>query len=321
MSLIPELETREYKDPDPNMLEFSKDIHSFATEDIADLAVFDPDFTIVFLAAYNTAIEDAEAVPNDEQVENVITQMTNDVETQMGVCRKKFQDAKYFIERAFPKDKATWNEFGYDRYEKARQNQPKLIEFMRDFYATAVKYTTELGTVNYTAILISDIKTQGDLLDTLNRNQNAYVSNRPQITKERIVKHNAVWNIATRLCTAGKTVYQDNYSKYQRYLLPPGDETSYILSGKVTTGGVAPGPGIPAGTPDPLENVSVTITELPDISTQTKSSGKYGFGILPAGTYIVQFTKAGYMPLSMPDIIITDSAHPITLDVSLVAMP
>ncbi|MGE0636263.1 MAG: carboxypeptidase-like regulatory domain-containing protein [Bacteroidia bacterium] len=318
MSVTPELETRDYKISDPYMLEFAKDIHSYATEDILDLAGFDPDFTAAFLAAYNTAISDAEAVPSDEQVENIITQMTNDLETQMGVCRKKFQDTKYFIERAFPKDKATWNEFGYERYDKARNVQPRLIEFMRDFHATAVKYTAELGAVNYNLTLIDDIKTQGDLLDQRNREQNAYINNRSQITKERVVKHNAVWAIATRLCTAGKSVFYNNYSKYKRYLLPASDETeSFILSGKVTQPVIGP-----IGTPPAaVEDVTVTVMGVPDATTQTDSNGNYGFTNLPAGTYSVEFSKTGYMPNMQPGVVITDMENPVTLNVTLTPMP
>lgn len=318
MSLTPELETREYKISDPYMLEFAKDIHTFAMEDIADLAAFDPDFSAVFFAAYQTAIDAAEAVPSDEQVENVITQMTEDVEAQMGVCRKKYQDSKYFIERAFPKDKATWDEFGYDRYNKARNVQPKLIEFMRDFYGAAVKYSAQLATVNYTALMIDDIKTQTDLLDSLNRAQNAYVNNRPQITKERIVKHNAVWNTATRICTAGKTVYQDNYSKFKRYLLPASDETEqFILKGKVTQPVIGP-----IGTPaTPVEDVTVTVMGIPGLTAQTDSNGNYGFTSIAAGTYSVEFTKMGYMPSMQPGVVITDMDNPVTLNVVLTPMP
>lgn len=318
MSLTPELEKREYNISDPYMLEFAKDIHTFATEDLADLVTFDPDFVAAFLTAYELAINDAEAVPSDEQVENVITQMTEDVEVQMGVCRKKYQDAKYFIERAFPKDKATWDEFGYDRYNKARNIQPKLIEFMRDFHGAAVKHAAQLGTVNYTAALILDIKTQTDLLDSLNRAQNAYANNRPQITKERILKHNAVWNTATRICTAGKTVYQDNYAKFKRYLLPASDETEqFILKGKVTQPGVGP-----VGTPAlPVEDVTVSLMGLPGVITQTDSNGNYGFTSIAAGTYSVEFIKPGYMPSMQPGVVITDMDNPVTLNVVLIPMP
>ena len=318
MSLTPELEKREYNISDPYMLEFAKDIHTFATEDLADLVTFDPDFVAAFLTAYELAINDAEAVPSDEQVENVITQMTEDVEVQMGVCRKKYQDAKYFIERAFPKDKATWDEFGYDRYNKARNIQPKLIEFMRDFHGAAVKHAAQLGTVNYTAALILDIKTQTDLLDSLNRAQNAYANNRPQITKERILKHNAVWNTATRICTAGKTVYQDNYAKFKRYLLPASDETEqFILKGKVTQPGVGP-----VGTPAlPVEDVTVSLMGLPGVITQTDSNGNYGFTSIAAGTYSVEFNKVGYMPSMQPGVVITDMDNPVTLNVVLIPMP
>lgn len=169
MSLTPELEKREFNISDPYMLEFAKDIHTFATEDSADLSVFDPDFTALFLSDFDTAINTTEAVSSDEQVENVITQMTEDLEQQMGVCRKKYQDSKYFIERVFIKDKAAWDEFGCDRYSKARSNQAKMIEFMRYFFGAATKHSAKLTLVNYTAAMVADIETQTNLLDSLNR--------------------------------------------------------------------------------------------------------------------------------------------------------
>lgn len=318
MSTQPQPVKRDYEVADAYQIEFAKDTHENVNGTLADFTAFDPEIDAVFLAAFLTAIAEAEAVPSDEQVEAVISQMTVEVENAMAACRKKFQDSKYFIEKTFPNNEEKWKEFGYKNYLKARDIQPKMIEFMKDFYGAATKYSALLNTVNYTPVMIAEIETLTNNLDQKNKDQNNYINGRPGITKERIIKHNAVWAITVKLCAAGKIIYYNDYANYKKYLLPASDETTpMILKGKTT---YTP-PGSDPASPPALQGVSVSITELPTLNTLTDSNGNYGFPAIPAGTYIVNFNKAGYMPHSVPGVVITDIDHPVTLNVTLTPMP
>ncbi|MGE0637162.1 MAG: carboxypeptidase-like regulatory domain-containing protein [Bacteroidia bacterium] len=320
MSVTPEMAKREYTIADAYEIQFAKDTHDnvAVASTLAQFNTFDPEFTAAFLAAFLLAIAEAEAVPSDEQVEAVISQLTQEVEDAMAACRKKYQDSKYFIEKAFPKNKAVHNEFGYEKYLKARDNQAKMIEFMKDFFGAATKYSAQLNLVNYTPAMITEIETIGNNLDTKNRQQNNHINNQPVITKERIDKHNIVWQITVRLCAAGKIIFYNNYSEYQKYLLPASDETvPFIVRGKVTQPVVGPS----GGTPDPVEGVTVTVQEMPAMQTQTDSNGKYGFGSLPAGTYTLHFHKAGYNDVYEYGVVITDIEHPVVKNVTLIPQP
>jgi len=327
MSVVPESVKRDYVIADAYMIEFAKDTHenvAVLPATLSDFNNFDPEFTVGFLTAFMAAIGVAEAMPSDDQIEAITTQLTGEVETAMAASRKSFQDSKYFIERAFPNDKTKWAEFGFDLYLKARDNQAKLIEFMKDFYGAAVKYTTQLNAVNFTAVMITEVETVGITLDTKNKAQNNYINGRQGITKERVDKHNAVWQTTVRLCAAGKIIYQADYAQYQKYLLPASDESPalFILKGKVTRASAPTTPGTPAGgTPITLAGVSISVMELPALVTTSDSNGNFGFGNIPAGTYTLNFSKAGYMPQSMPGVIITDIAHPVTLNVVMMQMP
>lgn len=314
MSTIPKPDKRTYNIADAYMIEFAKDTHTNATDDLADFTAFDPDLDAAFLLAFDTAITDAEAVPSDDQVQDVITQLTEDMESAMGACRDKFQNSKYFIEKAFPDNKAVWNEMGYDRYLAARDNQPKLIEFMTDFGVAATKHAAVLATVNFTPALLAEIGTLTEALNNSNKIQNAYIGNRQSVTSDRLTKHNAVWKTAVQLCTVGKIVYQNNYAKYQRYLLPSTEEAPGVLAfiGTVTTAATPANTGNPA----PIENVEVTVENAEvSVTVLTDSDGKFGIGGLASNDYTVRFMHPNYMPETRSITIV--EGETLTLDVEL----
>ena len=112
--------TRLYKIIDPEMYEASKTKRGFFLEDKADFINFDADFADPFAAGWLTDISDAEAIPQDEVLDDQLTQLTKTVEEEMTNCRNKFQDSKYFIEKTFPDNIPVWNEFGYNNYDDTR---------------------------------------------------------------------------------------------------------------------------------------------------------------------------------------------------------
>ncbi|MBI4944860.1 MAG: hypothetical protein HY840_00505, partial [Bacteroidetes bacterium] len=172
-----------------------------------------------------TKITNADALPSDETVEDELMQLSATVEEKMELCRHKFQGAKFFIEKTFPDNFAVQNEFGYDDYEGARQNQAKMIGFMENFYRVAKKYKVKLIAKNYTMPMIDEIGTLRDALRTADNDQEAFKSGRPVLTQDRIIILNACWIETLKVCSAGKIIFHNNLAKYNQYLLPDSGGT------------------------------------------------------------------------------------------------
>src|SRR5262245_19278162 len=87
---------------DADMIEEARTRLGFFEEDKADFVGFDPDFDDPYHDDVETKIDDAEAFPDDETIDDQTTQLTESVEVAMENGRRKFQDTKFFIEKAFP---------------------------------------------------------------------------------------------------------------------------------------------------------------------------------------------------------------------------
>jgi hypothetical protein len=314
--------TRPYVVSDAFALQYAKTLRGLFIADQAAFVNRDPSFGNPYEMDWDAAITDAENQPSDNTIEYQLAQKTDDVEEQMELCRNNFQDAKPFIKKAFPNKPATWEEFGFEDYDKVRKDQAEMVQFMKNFHSAAVKYSGQLIAVNFTQVMIDEIETRRAALNNTNNIQEQFKKERLSITETRITKLKAMWNFCQTVCETGKLIFRNQYAKYQQYLLPASDEsTPMIVKGKVTQGGGTspiPGTGTPA---TPVEDVNISVMELPGLTTQSDSNGNYGFGNIPAGTYTFNFNKAGYMPQSMPGVVITDIDHPVTLNVVMTPMP
>ena len=298
---------RLYNIADPEMYEAAKTKRGFFIEDKAAFISFDADFTDPFAADWLTQITDAEAMPQDETLDDQLTQLTADVETEMENCRGKFQDSKYFIEKTFPDSVPVWNEFGYNNYEAARKSQVKMIQFMKNFHTTAVKYKVQLIAKNYTQPMIDEIETLRAALDAANQIQESFIGNIPVQTQARLNKNNIVWRTMVKVCTAGKRIFKNDFAKYQRYLLPPGEESPEAVSitGLVTD----------SVSGNPLQGAHLDLAP-PAVSTDTAANGRYSFGALADGDYVLTITLANYVTQNI-NVTIT-GGNAVELNVQLV---
>jgi len=220
----PKQPARIYKISDADMIAESRTDREHFLEDKPDFTAFDTDFNDPFDTTWLSEIDAAEVVTKHTVISDILTQFTNAVESNMKTCRDKFQVSKYHIEKAFPEQPLVWNEFGYNDYDEARNNQVKMIQFMKEFHETCVKYSAQLGIAGYTQTSIDEILTMKTALDASNLTQETYKDNTPVLTSNRIGILNLPWEKVKKVCKAGKVIYKDDYGKYQRYILPGGEE-------------------------------------------------------------------------------------------------
>lgn len=250
---------------DAQMLEFARLVHNYATTDITDFTNFDPDFDPAYFDDFLTAIENAENFSSDNQLIDVLAQLTLDVEAKMKECRQFFQAMKHFIEKAFPNKPGTWNEFGYNDYDRSRQVQVRMIQFMLDLHESATKYSTQLIDAKFDATRIAEIQTLAQELQTLNTQQEAAKGGRSTASNDRVILLNHAWAITQFVRKAAKIIYMNNWGKWQLYLLPWGGEGTPPQNPEEITGTVAYGTTVNIPVPDLQPSSVITITNTGDV--------------------------------------------------------
>lgn len=251
---------RLYSTFDAQMFEYSRVVHGFLVADLADFTAFDADFDVAWAAAYLTAIENAESFSSDNQLIDVQAQLTLDVEAKMKECRDFFQGMKFFIEKAFPNRPGTWNEFGYNDYQRSRQVQSRMIQFMLELFETATKYTTQLTAVNFDAAKITQIQTLAQELQTLNTQQETAKGGRSSASNERVILLNQVWELTQTVRKAAKVIYMSNWGKWQLYNIPWGGDGQPPVESEEIVGTVNYGNTVNIAVPSLSASTVLTLT-------------------------------------------------------------
>lgn len=227
---------RSFSTDDAKMIQFSRTTKINLENNLAEFTAFDPDFDANFLTQYETAIDQAEVFNSDNQLIDVQVQATLDLEEKMTECRDFFQIMKYFIEKAFPGKRGTWDEFGYNDYDRVRNRSTSMIQFMHDLFEVATKYASNLESVGFDAARLATIETLTNELREAKSLQEQTKGVRSTAANDRVVLLNKVWDLTTRICNAGKAVFYKDYGRYQLFLLPWRSGSSSVEIGAVYTG-------------------------------------------------------------------------------------
>ena len=305
---------RKYNIADDKVLEDSSTTHALMTAQLPLFTAFDPTLNATFMSAWQADIDAAEGQESDELYRDRIQVSTQTVSETLNLCRSKYNELKYYVQKAFATDAARQQEFGLDDYDIVRQSDTKMLEFMRRMHEVAQGYAAQLTdpSVGYSNDKIDEIKILADRLEVDNTEQEVKKKQQSTATQTRIQRYNAMWDKRTLVARAAKIIFATDYASYQKYLLPPSEspDTDFALRGIVRS----------ATTGSPIEDATVRITSL-GLELSTDSAGKYGIADnVPPGTYTIDVEAAGYMSQSITATILSPD-ETIVLNVDMVPTP
>jgi hypothetical protein len=205
---------------DDTMLTDADTMIALFHDDLADFTGFDAVLDATFESDWQDDIDAARDTDSDETVTDQIEQLTATVNDTWDDCKTCFQDAKYFVEKAFPNNVAAQNEFGFDDYRKMSRDQDKVFPFMVQFHKVAEREKVKLIAAGFPQIKIDAIKTFGDAYHAAQIAQEAAKKARFLTTQDRVTKMNNVWHRIQAVNRASKTLYRTNFAKLQQYMLP-----------------------------------------------------------------------------------------------------
>ena len=212
--------TRIYSGSDADMLQVSRVMQGLFTEDKTAFTEFDTAFADPFAGNWMQQIETASNFSQDTIALGEQTELTKIVAEKMEECKKFFQSMKYFVEKAFPGKKEIWAQFGYSDYEYARRGETKMVQFLGVLSKTALTYKDQLIEAGFTQEKIDQIAVLQSDLTQADYNQEIAKKGRPALTQERITNLNHCYGYMQKVSKAGKIIFDDDFVKYNQYLLP-----------------------------------------------------------------------------------------------------
>jgi hypothetical protein len=218
---------RDFTMDDLQMLQRAQVFHNnFVTDKAAFVADF-PHLDDPFAADFQTAIDDADAIPSGSEVDAEIAVKTEELNAQLPLGRKALQKLYTYVDLAW-NSKARENEFGRGKYEKARNSQVRMKELLElaNRRAEVPANKTALLAVGYTQAAIDELQTIETAIDTLNAEQEDMLSARAVKTETRVKAYNEVWSYMQKINKASKVTFADSPAKIEQYMLYPGASQS-----------------------------------------------------------------------------------------------
>lgn len=218
---------REFNMEDLLMLERAQIFHNAFIVDDADFIAAFPHLALPFATDFQTAIDEADAIPSGSEVDAEIAVVTEELNNLLPLGQKALQKLFTYANVAF-NSKAKVNLFGKNKYEKARTSDLRMKELLEQAnrQAEVAVYKTALLAAGYTQADIDELKTISDDIDAKNALQEDMLSSRGDKSEARIIAYNKVWGFMKQINIASKVVFVDNPAKIELYLLYPTHHTS-----------------------------------------------------------------------------------------------
>ncbi len=203
------------------LLEQAQVMHNLFIIDWPDFTAKFPFMDSTYANDFQTAIDAADAEPDDEAVLDQQQMLTYQLEQRMQEARNAYTTLLTYVQLAYPKNASILNHFGQERYRRARNNQLKMKELMEYAHsvANAAPYQPVLIAKGFQQTDIDNLLALANALESENASQEGAKINRSFVAQVRTVKYNTVYNFMQELNMASKVVYMDNYAKQQQYLL------------------------------------------------------------------------------------------------------
>ncbi len=215
---------RMYNGTDAFMTESARIIHDLFAIDIALFTAFDSTLDGAFKTSYLAEVTAAEQVIADTAIVDQQVSLTEKADVSMDAARNKYNEIKYFVQKAFKESMGTQNEFGLNDYERARKNKSQMAQFLFELHVAADKYSNQLIMVGYNQAGIDAILPLREELLTNNISQKVFQKQRPKLTEDRIKVLNACYKSMVQINAAAQIVFMNDFAKQNQYVYLPSSE-------------------------------------------------------------------------------------------------
>lgn len=188
--------------------------------------LLDRDFTEFADRGYNaakkfeltTARDTVENFPNDEQLEAIKINLTEQKDAARKALEKTMRSIFNMAENVFGQYSAKHKEFG--NADISQQSDAEIVRVAKIMSLTAEKYLFELSAEGLTPEKINILMMQRNTLDVAIDAQAKGISDRDLATESRVEVLNALYQLLIKYAGIGQDIfYETNEAKYNDYII------------------------------------------------------------------------------------------------------
>lgn len=190
------------------------------------IALLDRDFTEFADRGYNAAKkaelvaarDTVESFPNDEQLESIKMNLTEQKDAARKALEKTMRSIFNMAENVFGQYSAKHREFGDALI--SQQSDAEIVRVAKIMSLTAEKYLAELSTEGLTREKIDILISQRNALDVAIDAQAQGISDRDLATEGRVEALNILYQLLIKYAGIGQDIfYETNEAKYNDYII------------------------------------------------------------------------------------------------------
>jgi hypothetical protein len=197
--------------------------HGNLTDQLADFQAKFPWIDAPYLLSFNSDIATSKSFQIDQSVQNSLRVITEDINASVAEGMRGLDGLDIYARLAFPDSRAKQRVFGQDTWDKARDDQEKMISALTlaNSFADAAPYKAALLAKGMTQGDIDNLATVAANIELKNTLQEKAKSGRPVTTEDRIQVNNIVWKRMQTISICSELVWRDDYARRIQYLLYP----------------------------------------------------------------------------------------------------
>ena len=212
--------TRLYNCSDTVFIPWTSQITNLIVTEHAKFEAFSAYFTPERFKEMQVLYEEVINIPSDKVYIDIQAKATDNVNIAIEEAGKFYQACKFSIEMAFPNDKHTWNQFGFNDYKAASRSGRSMYLFFSDFLLIANLYKDKLLAEDWTEDHFTKIQEHRDKIKMYLDQQTECVVNRGNATDKRIVTLNNMYEKLAKYMKAAKIIYADNEEMLKWFKFP-----------------------------------------------------------------------------------------------------
>lgn len=208
--------TRDFKLADSVLKQKADELIALIDRDITEFT--DRGYNAVKKAELTTARNAVDNFPNDEQLEAVKMNLTEQKDAARKALEKTMRSIFNMAENVFGQESAKYKEFGNAMI--SQQSDAEIVRVAKIMSLTADKYITELSDEGLTEEKVEMLITQRNTLDLAIDAQAKGISDRDVATESRVEALNRLYELLIKYAGIGQDIfYETSEAKYNDYVI------------------------------------------------------------------------------------------------------
>src|SRR4051812_26493129 len=202
--------TRLYSMSDADLKQQADNVKALITRDITDFNT--RGVTSITLSDFQDLIDDFDDLETDEEMVGEVMEATNNKNNLAEHVRKGIRSIRNMADIVY-KGIGKYNSFGFT--DMANMSDNELYRLAKRVVRVGTKVLAELASQGLTQQVLDDFATLSVAFDQSIDAQQKAVEDRDLATAERVSQGNTLYAEMSRLCSIGKTLYEDtNEARY-----------------------------------------------------------------------------------------------------------